>query len=410
MQRYESQLTGAQPADLDRQQVAELLYCAAQQLGKETLKEIPVFEHDGTGERASCKRLPAKDPTRMVYEKDAPAVVKITCPIDKDYIAIGSGFFADYQGRIVTALHVVDTAVKPGDITVDTTDGRRFNAIVEKVDFVNDLAILKLDRTPKGVAPLRLSAAETVEPSTPIFLLGHPHGLDTTLATEGKVLSQTSRLKIDLFNRVNTSSVEWKGFPHNDFLLSTAPSRSGNSGGPLVDSNGTVLGVLDMDNGDQIDQCLSVPSKQVRELLATKDNAFNAGTANLPAQFWSSYCESWRSHPFLTAGESGTLAYLAYRMPKLMPTLIPLECGIIGTFAAVSDVQRLVADRSTANGGMHALALGSDTALIAGAVATIMYRRPTPLALALTGCGVAGRMAAASVPTYRALSESATDK
>ncbi len=397
------------PSPVDGQsQLPASLSAEIEPLKREAFSQVPVFEDDATAELASYRALPPSDPTRIVYEKVSPAVVKITCPIDDKQIAVGSGFFADSQGRIVTALHVVDTAAKPGDITIDTTDGRQFEATIEKVDFINDLAILKLEKTPSGIKHLEFGDLKHHKAGDAIYLLGHPHGMATTFATAGSFIRSASRLKTEILGCVNTSRVEWNGYPHNDYLLSAAPSRPGNSGGPLVDSNGAVLGVLDMDNGeDQTNQCLSVPARRVQDLLKTQDSAYKAGNANLPAQFGSSYLDAWHHRPLLTAGESAVFSYLAYQIPRLMPTLIPLECGAIGAIAAIGDTQALFKERTQARIGSHALAISSDAAMIAGTLGTLVWRRPTALTLTLTGLGLAGRIAAAGLPPYRTLAESA---
>lgn len=166
-------------------------------------------------------------------ERSLPAVVQVTTlgssrgPSSGDNepkpMSSGSGVIIDArEGIVVTNHHVVENGSK---FTVDMTDGRLFDAVLIGADKATDIAVLRIS------AP-RLSQVEVVDSDTLrtgdlAFAVGYPLGLDQTL-TMG-VISGLGRS--GLGDRVE------------DYIQTDAAVNSGNSGGPLLDSRGRLIGI-----------------------------------------------------------------------------------------------------------------------------------------------------------------------
>jgi len=140
---------------------------------------------------------------------------------------LGSGVLISNDGKILTAAHVVQTA----DVaSVEFPDGQEIPARVVGSDVQSDLALLQLKEMPKDVAPAMLGDSDKVEVGDQIFVIGAPYGISQTLSVGH--LSGRHRL-----NRNNQStSVE--------FLQTDAAINTGNSGGPMFDMEGKVIGII----------------------------------------------------------------------------------------------------------------------------------------------------------------------
>lgn len=171
-------------------------------------------------------------------EQALPAVVQVTTlgqsrgPRSGDSeprpVASGSGAIIDArEGIVVTNNHVVEGGRK---FTVDLTDGRIFDAILIGADKATDLAVLKIEAP--SVPALGLSQIEVVDSDSLrtgdlAFAVGYPLGLDQTL-TMG-VISGMGRSGM--------------GDRIEDYIQTDAAVNSGNSGGPLLDSRGRLIGI-----------------------------------------------------------------------------------------------------------------------------------------------------------------------
>ena len=138
---------------------------------------------------------------------------------------LGSGFVVDAEGHIVTNNHVVEGA---DDIRVRLFDGREFEAEVAGRDASTDLAVLTL-RDPKDLpAPLELVDDAQVEVGDWVLAIGSPFGLSRTVSSG--IVSATGRGNVGVTD-------------YENFIQTDAAVNPGNSGGPLVDLNGRVVGV-----------------------------------------------------------------------------------------------------------------------------------------------------------------------
>jgi S1-C subfamily serine protease len=160
---------------------------------------------------------------QAVVAASAPAVVKVTAGGER----LGSGFLVDRRGRILTNAHVLtedDTA------TVTFDDGSESPAAVLGRDESTDLAVLRAEEVPAGVRPLALGRSGDLVVGDPVLAIGNPFGLERT-ATTGIV----SALK-----RIITAP---NGFEIQNVIQTDAAINQGNSGGPLLDARGRVIGI-----------------------------------------------------------------------------------------------------------------------------------------------------------------------
>jgi len=139
----------------------------------------------------------------------------------------GSGFIYNSKGYIITNNHVVEDA---SSIEVRFIDGSSFEAEVVGTDPYSDLAVLKIKNLPKNVKPLKLGSSSELEIGDTVVAIGNPYGLSGTM-TLG-IVSQLGRL-------LRAPG----GYLIVDVIQTDAAVNPGNSGGPLLNLKGEVVGV-----------------------------------------------------------------------------------------------------------------------------------------------------------------------
>ncbi len=141
---------------------------------------------------------------------------------------LGSGVLVSRDGLVMTASHVVQTADR---IEVLFSDGQTSPARVVSSLTRADVALLQLEKPPKGIAPARLGNSSLAHVGDPVFVVGAPYALYHSL-TSGHL---SARRKL-------TGS--FTGGVQIEFLQTDAAINSGNSGGPLFDMDGRVIGIV----------------------------------------------------------------------------------------------------------------------------------------------------------------------
>lgn len=167
----------------------------------------------------------------------------------------GSGWVWDNQGHIVTNFHVV----QGGSTFVVTfhNDPKQYKAKIVGVAPEKDIAVLKLEEKPAKVVPIALGSSKDLLVGQYSFAIGSPFGLDYTL-TSG-VISALGR-KIDGIGGVKI----------NDMIQTDAAINMGNSGGPLLDSNGRLIGmntVIFSTSGSSAGLGFAVPSDTIKGIV-----------------------------------------------------------------------------------------------------------------------------------------------
>jgi S1-C subfamily serine protease len=159
----------------------------------------------------------------------------------------GSGIIIDASGYILTNNHVVRHS---HEIDVSLADGRKVKAQVVGQDEVTDLAVLKV--TADKLTPATWGDSEVLEPGALVWAVGSPFGLERTI-TAG-ILSAKHR------SGLSRSSTQ-------DFLQTDAAVNPGNSGGPLVDSQGRVIGINTAIVGESYQGIsFAIPSNVARDI------------------------------------------------------------------------------------------------------------------------------------------------
>jgi serine protease Do len=164
--------------------------------------------------------------------------------------ALGSGFFVDADGYIVTNNHVIENA---DAIAVVMADGSRLNAELVGRDPKTDLALIKVSGEQPYPA-LRFADSDNARVGDWVLAIGNPFGLGGT-ATAG-IISARGR--------------DIRSGPYDDYLQIDAPINSGNSGGPIVNADGDVIGIntaIFSPNGGNVGIGFAIPASQAREIV-----------------------------------------------------------------------------------------------------------------------------------------------
>src|SRR5215207_5511026 len=177
---------------------------------------------------------------REIYRRRAPGVVFIraqtlrTDPSPFDVFSgtvasesTGSGFVIDEEGLILTNAHVVEAAT---EIEVTFSDSHTVSATPVGKDGDTDLALLRVESKGADLQPLELGDSSSVQVGDPTIAIGNPFGLERTLTT-GVVSALQRRLTAP------------SGFAIDDVIQTDAALNPGNSGGPLLDASGRVIGI-----------------------------------------------------------------------------------------------------------------------------------------------------------------------
>lgn len=164
---------------------------------------------------------------------------------------LGSGFIISADGDIVTNNHVIAGAT---DVTVKLADGRSFPAVVVGSDPMTDIALLRIDAGEKLPA-VTFGSSETIRVGDEAIAVGNPFGLGGTVTTG--IVSATSR-------NINSG-------PFDDFIQTDAAINKGNSGGPLFNAEGQVIGVntaILSPGGGSVGIGFAVPADMVQTIVA----------------------------------------------------------------------------------------------------------------------------------------------
>ena len=166
----------------------------------------------------------------------------------------GSGFIVDKSGVILTNSHVVNGADK---VTVTLKDGRIFEGKVRGADEVTDLAVVKIDGKDLPVAPL--GDSDEVQVGDWAIAVGNPLGLDNTVT-------------LGIVSTLKRSSAQ-VGIPDKrlDFIQTDAAIHPGNSGGPLLNEQGEVIGINTAIRADAMGIGFAIPinkAKSIKDQLA----------------------------------------------------------------------------------------------------------------------------------------------
>jgi S1-C subfamily serine protease len=164
---------------------------------------------------------------REVYTRDGPGVVTVDVSSQSIGPGGGSGFVIDERGYLVTNQHVVEDA---DSVSVRFSSGAREEAEVVGEDPSTDVAVLSVNTPEETLKPLTLGDSDSVGVGDPVIAIGNPLNVGISVTTG--IVSGLGR-PIDAPN----------GYTISGAVQTDAALSSGNSGGPLLDSQGEVIGI-----------------------------------------------------------------------------------------------------------------------------------------------------------------------
>lgn len=174
----------------------------------------------------------------LVYRKVSPSVVAVAnnAIVRRGFFSFrlvevpqgtGTGFVWSKKGHIITNYHVVHEA---STLTVTFPDGTQYQAKLIGIAPDYDLAVLQIEAPKDKLVPVEVADSAVLEVGQPVYAIGNPFGLDTTLSAG----------IVSALGRTITSMTDRK---IRDVIQTDAAINPGNSGGPLLDSDGRLVGV-----------------------------------------------------------------------------------------------------------------------------------------------------------------------
>lgn len=170
-----------------------------------------------------------------IYEEMSPGVVNITTTtISYDFLfnpipesGTGSGSILDKKGHILTNYHVVENARK---LEVTLFDGSKWEAKLIGADPSNDLAVIKINAPQEKLKPIPFGDSSNLKVGQKAIAIGNPFGLERTLT-------------VGIISSIGRTLRAVNGRLMRGIIQTDAAVNPGNSGGPLLDSNGKMIGI-----------------------------------------------------------------------------------------------------------------------------------------------------------------------
>jgi len=196
-----------------------------------------------------------------VYNRASKGVVEITATAGSQGFGSqgqrsqGSGFVYDAAGHVITNQHVVEGA---DSLSVRLWNGATYKATLVGSDASTDLAVLKIDAPSSVIHPLALTDSSAVQVGQAVVAIGSPFGLEETV---------TSGIVSALHREMTAPN----NFTITDSIQTDAAINHGNSGGPLLDLNGKVIGVtaqIESDSGGNDGVGFAIPSNTVKSIAS----------------------------------------------------------------------------------------------------------------------------------------------
>jgi 2-alkenal reductase len=201
-----------------------------------TTFSVDAPEPVGTSPSPVAPTVTGFDPAE-IYASRAGGVVTIYADLGSDGQSQGSGFVVDRRGTILTNAHVITNVSSSTDVRgagavfVEYVDGDRVPAEIVGWDLFNDIGVIRADPGDHAIQPVPLGNSASVRVGQSVAAIGSPFGNQSSLAVG--VVAATGRSIDSLTSRYAVS----------DAIQIDAPINRGNSGGPLFDASGRVIGI-----------------------------------------------------------------------------------------------------------------------------------------------------------------------
>ena len=205
---------------------------------------------------ASAENIPQAGGLSLqeIYTKNIDSVVSISCTLSGG-TSSGSGVVLSADGLLVTNAHVVDGAVS---ISVLLTDERTFQASLVGSDALSDLAVLRIDA--QNLTPAEFGDSSVLRVGDAVVAIGDPLGVELRGTMTNGIVSAINR---DITTGGRTMTL----------IQTNAELNSGNSGGPLINCYGQVIGINTMKMGSYVSDTaveglgFAIPSTTVKEIV-----------------------------------------------------------------------------------------------------------------------------------------------
>ena len=223
---------------------------------KTVVRQVPVANSEPTANNSALT-------VGEIYRRSYKGVVEITVTSSSSSSPLGgegqraqgSGFVYDSEGNIVTNEHVVDGAKS---VSVRFWNGDSYPATVVGSDPSTDLAVIKVDAPASILAPLPLGDSSKLLVGDGVVAIGSPFGLEETV---------TSGIVSALHRQMEAPNE----FTINDSIQTDAAINHGNSGGPLLNSRGQIVGVnsqIRSDSGGSDGVGFAIPSNTIKSIAS----------------------------------------------------------------------------------------------------------------------------------------------
>jgi S1-C subfamily serine protease len=202
-----------------------------------------------------------------IYDRESPGVVTVISTGLQEgggpnAAGLGSGFVVSGDGEIATNAHVVTSGEGPdiheaSQVYVKFADGNQVSADVRGFDPFADVALLKVDPAGLTLRPLPLGTTRGAHVGAPVVAIGSPFGEERSLS-------------VGVVSALDRSIQSLTGFDTTGAIQTDAAINHGNSGGPLLDARGRVLGInaqIQSDTGDGTGVGFAVPIDTVKRSL-----------------------------------------------------------------------------------------------------------------------------------------------
>ncbi len=202
-----------------------------------------------------------------IYDRLAPGVVTVISlfgeadgPLGSQAGGLGSGFVLDGDGYIATNTHVVTSGQglrRAGQVYVDFADGNRVPARIVGIDPNADVALLKIDPQGLSLTPLTLGDVEHLSVGDPVAAIGSPFGEEQSLS-------------VGVISALDRNIASLTDFGIGDAIQTDAAINRGNSGGPLLDGHGRVIGInaqIKTETGEGAGVGFAIPVDAVKRSL-----------------------------------------------------------------------------------------------------------------------------------------------
>ena len=226
-------------------------------------RPAPMPAASGRPADAQLISLTQSDAIVRVAAAVKPSVVTVTAagvtsvtPFSVPATGAGSGFVVATGGLILTNYHVVAGA---SSLTVTLDDTRQVAASVVSTDALHDLALIRVNVA--GLTPVTLGDSGTVRVGQLAIAIGSPLGTFTDSVTQG-IVSGIDRT-VTVGDAAARTEKNLKGLIQTDAAI-----NPGNSGGPLLDANGSVVGVITASVGSAEGMGFAVPINQAKEMIS----------------------------------------------------------------------------------------------------------------------------------------------